>query len=360
MKRIAVALACTLFSAIALAQAPDLASMDVIEKSVPGGPVAVVDGKEISSADYLNLYRSQLAQLSQMAGVEKVTDELRFQAGIECLRRMVRERILLNEAAKRNITVSDAEVEAEFNEQLASMQEAMLKQNNEQLTEQQFLEKAGMTRAQVLASAKQDMIVSKTRDALVQGKEISIPDADVKKFYDSNAERFSKPGGVHLQQVFLRPEGGDQAGPAARDAARKAAEKALSRVRAGESVDKVAREVSNAPDAERGGHVAVPSFENLPPFYQGPVRAMKPGELSEVIESPHGYHFFLYISNKDEEKVPLEQAQDNIRNLLERVKEEDMLDDYLRPIEMDPERVQVYLDIARNMPASMRDAPEAQ
>ncbi len=130
MKRIAILL-CGVLCGAALAQAPDLSKMDVVEKSVPAGPVALVDGTPIDGAEYLKIYRQQVDQLSKMAGPDKMTDELRLQTGVETIRRMVRERILLNEAAKRGLVVTDAEVQAEYNKQLADVQAAALEETKE-------------------------------------------------------------------------------------------------------------------------------------------------------------------------------------------------------------------------------------
>jgi len=354
MKRIAILL-CAVMCGAALAQAPDLSKMDAVEKSVPNGPVATVDGQPIAGTEYLALYRQQIEQLSKMAGADKVTDELRLQTGVETLRRMIRERILFNEAQKRGLSVTDAEVEADYNKMLADMQAAVMEETKQTITEQQFLERLGMTREQVLARAKEDMLLGKVREALLAKVNTEIPDADVKKFYDNNKEKFAKPGGIHIKQIFVRPEGGDAAGPKAWDAAEALAKKALARIQAGEQFEKVAREVSNAPDRESGGHVMVPTVDNLPPFYRGPLSKMKEGEMSELIKSEHGYHFFVYVSRKEEETVPVEKAEDRIRGMLSRVKEEDALNDYFTPIEMDPNRVLVFMEIEKNLPASLRE-----
>jgi len=80
---------------------------------------------------------------------------------------------------------------------------------------------------------------------------------------------------------------------------------------------------------------------------------MKPGDLSDLIKSEHGYHFFLYVSSKESETIPVAEAEQRITGLLKRVKEEDALDDYFRPIESDPNRVQVFLEIEKNLPPSL-------
>ncbi len=111
--------------------------------------------------------------------------------------------------------------------------------------------------------------------------------------------------------------------------------------------------MSNSPDKDRGGNVAVPALENLPPFYQGPIRSMKPGELSDIIKSEHGYHFFLYVSSTADEQLDMGAAEERIRNLLTSVKEEEFLNNFMRPIESDPTRVSIYLELEKNLPPSM-------
>ncbi|MFM1920888.1 MAG: hypothetical protein RLZZ303_2522 [Candidatus Hydrogenedentota bacterium] len=342
-----------MLAAAAHAQAPDLSKLDLVERSVPNGPVAMVDGVPISNVDYLNLYRGQLMQLAALAGPERITEENRVQAGIECLRQIVRERILLNEAAKRGITVSQSEAEAEYAKMLADTQAEIQENTGKPVSEAEFLEKLGRTREQVVAKTREDMVLERVRAALLQGVNTNVPDADVQKFYENNKDKFARPGGVHLRQVFIRPEGGANAGPAAWEAAQKAAEKALARVRAGETIEKVAADVSDAPDKDRGGNVIVPAFENLPPFYQSAIGKMKPGELSGVIKSEHGYHFFLYVASKESESGDLDDVEDRIRNILTRVKEEEALNNFIRPIETAPDRVQIYLELEKNMPESM-------
>jgi parvulin-like peptidyl-prolyl isomerase len=357
MKRFVVTAIAAVFCALASAQAPDLSKMDLVERSTPDGPVAMVDGLPISHEEFLGLYRVQMAQLVGMAGgVGKVTDQMRLETAIQCVRRLIRERILLSEARKRGINVSDAEVQAEYTRQFTQMQKDYQEQTKQTLTEQQFLEKIGKTRDEVLQDAKQGMLIERTRDALLKGANTTVPDADVKTFYEKNPETFSRPGGVHLKQIFIRPEGGAQAGPKAWEAAEKAANKALARIRAGETFEAVAREVSNSADAANGGHIMVAGVDKLPPFYQGPLKAMKPGELSNIIKSEHGYHFFYYVESKEEEKVSLADAEDRIRGMLTRIKEEDHIDDILRPIELDPERVLVYLDFEKNFSPELRRA----
>lgn len=362
MNRIAVLMPALLLCFFAQAQAPDLSKLDIVERSVPGGPVAIVDGVPVSNVDYLNLYRGQLMQLAAMAGVERITDETRVQTGIECIRQIVRERILLNEAAKRGITVSDSEAQAEYAKMLADTQAEIQESTGKPVTEAEFLEKIGRTRDEVVARTREDLVMERTRAALLKGVDTSVPESDVKAFYEKNKEKFARPGGIHLQQVFIRPEGGANAGPAAWEAAEKTARRALARVRAGETLDAVAREMSDSPDKDRGGNVAVPALENLPPFYQGPIRSMKPGELSDIIKSEHGYHFFLYVSSTADEQLDLGAAEERIRNLLKRVKEEEFLNNFMRPIESDPTRVSIYLELEKNLPPSMLQkagAPES-
>ncbi len=50
------------------AQAPDLARMDIVERSVPDGPVALVLGTPISREEFLSRYRIELLEYAATTG----------------------------------------------------------------------------------------------------------------------------------------------------------------------------------------------------------------------------------------------------------------------------------------------------
>ncbi|HIJ74078.1 MAG TPA: hypothetical protein HPP83_08245, partial [Candidatus Hydrogenedentes bacterium] len=56
-----VAIAALLYAKAASGQAPDLANMDLVQKSVPDGPVAKVNGVNIGAEEFKALYKGEIA-----------------------------------------------------------------------------------------------------------------------------------------------------------------------------------------------------------------------------------------------------------------------------------------------------------
>jgi peptidyl-prolyl cis-trans isomerase C len=145
-----------------------------------------------------------------------------------------------------------------------------------------------------------------------------------RRFYDENAERMKRPAQVRVRHILVGA-GGD-ATPEQRQAARKEAESLRARVAAGEDFAKLAGESSDDPSSRPQGGL-LPWFgrgEMVPPFEQAAL-ALEPGQVSEVVESPFGFHVIRLEERRAETVVPFEEARPQIRELLARRHSRDAL-----------------------------------
>ncbi|MBI1317473.1 MAG: hypothetical protein GC168_00805 [Candidatus Hydrogenedens sp.] len=352
----ALLIVCLLAAGSVFAQAPDLSKLDVVERAVPAGPVAIVDKSVVSREEYLTAYRAQIAQLSAMAGADRVDDTIRARTGVTVLANLITEKVLLEEAYRRGISVTDAEVNAQYNKEIADLQANLVQESGEAVTEADLLQQSGQTKADLLESIRKGLLIQGVRTQLAKGVDTKVPEADIKKFYDARIDQFTRPGGVHIKQIYIRPEGGEAASPKSWEAAQKVADKALARIRAGEKFETVAADVSDSPDASRGGDLGMMPADSLPPFFHQAVSKLEPGELSNVVKSPQGFHIVHYVGTQDSEVMSLSNVHDKIKSLLERVKVEEAIENFTEPIATDPERVQVFLDLQQSLSALL-DGP---
>jgi peptidyl-prolyl cis-trans isomerase SurA len=132
-------------------------------------------------------------------------------------------------------------------------------------------------------------------------------------------------GGIHLSQiVFLRDE------EAARAAARSRAEAALARVRAGESFEAVARDVSEDPATrERGGLLGQIPVESLSPAHRAKLETLEVGGVSEVLEEENGLAIFLLEGREGEREPTYDDVRDRLEQLLRQEKGEKRYREYL-------------------------------
>jgi parvulin-like peptidyl-prolyl isomerase len=332
--------------------------MDIVEKAVPAGPVAVVDGQPISRASFLNSYRQYIRPLEAMAE-DKVTDAERVKAGLQVLRKQLQEKVLLAMARKEGLSVSTSEVERAYQQEMKALQDAVLERTGESKTEEEVLGVSGRTRAEALRAIEEGMLIEKAAREIVEKTTKAVPDAEVKRIYEENKSAFRKPGGVHLSQIYIKPNVVD---PAKRDGAfaeaRKEAEKALARIRAGEKFETVAKDMSNAPDAQKGGDLGVRPEDALPPFYREALTQLDEGEMSGVIESQHGFHIIRLEGTQDADYATLDEARPQIEGMVRGRDADEAIYNFCQPIIADPKRTEIFLQLEKTMLGADAVPPE--
>ncbi len=157
-----------------------------------------------------------------------------------------------------------------------------------------------------------------------------ISDEELKKFYQEHEKDFVLPESVKLRHIFV--EAPKDASADIKGKARAKAEGILQRLKKGEDFPKVARESSEDPDtAAKGGELGYlsPGKTNSEEFEKAAF-ALKPGEISPVVETPFGYHIIKVEERKEKRMVPFEEAKEyirqNLRGQLEQKKAQEFLD----------------------------------
>jgi parvulin-like peptidyl-prolyl isomerase len=120
---------------------------------------------------------------------------------------------------------------------------------------------------------------------------------------------------VRASHILIRTD--EKSDETAKKAARTQAEQLLARLRKGEEFAKLAREYSqDAGSAARGGDLGlVPKGQTVPAF-DTVAFALKPGELSSVVQTPFGFHILKVVEHRAARQVPLPEASDQIRRFL--------------------------------------------
>lgn len=339
-----------LLAGAAGAQAPDLSRMDIVERSTPDGPVAIVEGVPIDREDFLRTYERHLAEVSRLAGQKALRDEDRVRIGLTTLGELIRREILVKEAGRRGLKVPEGEVDKAYTEKLRRFTEELKAAGKASPTEQEVLALAGQTREDARESIRRQLLEIEAARALQKERGGTVADKEVREFFDNRPEMFKQPGGMRVSQMLFRPKPSVQkADEAAWKAAESLAERARARVLAGEKFEVVARDVSEAADAAEGGDMGLVPAEQLPPFFVEVLRGMKPGEISKVFRSQYGAHVLRLVETSDEKAVSFDDAKARIRQILEGVKTEDAVNDFIEPIVNDPDRTKIFVQLERTL-----------
>ncbi len=151
-----------------------------------------------------------------------------------------------------------------------------------------------------------------TLDLATLGRDVTLPEADLRKYYDENIARYTSAEERRASHILVKA---DKDLPAAERAKAKAkAEALLAEVRKSPaSFAEVARKQSeDTGSAGQGGDLDFFGRGAMVKPFEDATFAMKPGEISNVVESDFGYHIIQLAAVRGGEKKPFQQVRPQI------------------------------------------------
>jgi peptidyl-prolyl cis-trans isomerase C len=143
---------------------------------------------------------------------------------------------------------------------------------------------------------------------------IQVSEQDVEDYYTENLTLFTGTDKVHSRHIVFLVDPG--ATDAERETARQRAETARQRAVAGEDFAMLAVELSEGPNATRGGDLGITGRGQMVEAFDEAVWALDPGEISDVVESRLGYHVIKVEEFVEAPVVPLDEARQSVIAIL--------------------------------------------
>lgn len=209
---------------------------------------------------------------------------------------------------------------------------------------------AGLDKDPVIQAALQlarDRVLSDARLAAIdkanQPNEQAIEEF-ARTFYKAEAKRFEQPEQVRARHILVRNTEAD---------ARAKADQLLQKLKAGTSFEELAAAESQDPgSAARGGDLGFFARGRMVPTFEEAAFALqKPGELSEVVESPHGFHIIKLEERRAAGAPPFEEVKPQLMREAElrlinlgRIRERDRI---AADTKFDEEAFKAFLEQAR-------------
>ena len=204
----------------------------------------------------------------------------------QALEAMIEDRVLVTYARESGAKVDEAELDRVVGNVAAQNKISM-----EQL--RQRLKEDGMDYRRFRENLRDQLMTERVREREVQGR-IRVTDGDIDKYLDDRRAALSNGGQLNIAQILVSvPEGANEALVAAR---RARAEAALARVKGGEDFIKVAREISEDGNKERGGEIGLRPADRLPDVFVEAVKGLNSGQVAvQLLRSGAGFHVLKVI-----------------------------------------------------------------
>lgn len=208
-------------------------------------------------------YLTKGTEISQIEG-KKVKNQL--------LEELIDRYLVLEYGKDKGIRLSDQEFERRMEE---------LKQGHTKDSFEKALLQGYVNPEEWKARLREQFLIEKIIEHAAKG--IHPPDhREIKAYFEEHRDQFKTPPMVKFRQIVTREK--------------VEAEEALRRLKSGEDMGKVAREISIGPEADNNGVVGWVAKGQLVKSMEKPLFSLSEGKISGVVKSPYGYHIFEVLS----------------------------------------------------------------
>ncbi len=287
-------LACLLLAccATAIQAAPSIEEVDQI--------AAVVNDEVITRSELEQRYRTAMQQLRR----QNIQPPPRNLLLTQTLDRMVTERALLQHAKNSGVRVDPAQVERAV-QRIAS-------QNGMSVDElKSALARDGISYDRFRENIGNEILISRARERQVESK-LSVSDAEIDSYLQTQSG-LDQDDEFNLSHILITvPE---NAAPEQTQERRARAQKIIDELNKGADFAQLSATYSDAPNALEGGNLGWRSAGQIPSLFMNAVRNLKPGETSELIKSPNGFHI-LRLNDKRGKDVTTVITQTRARHIL--------------------------------------------
>ncbi len=303
--RTAVAVALCLSSLAAFAQtAPASNTRTAAAAGTADYIVAVVNQELVTNAEL----QGRITRIRDEAERSKTALPPAAELHKQVLDALIDERVQITNAREAGSKIDEAELDrAVMN--VAVQNQMTMAQLRERLQQQ------GLAYSTFRNNVRDQILTERVREREV-GQRIRVGSDEVDALIEKRRAAAGTAVQVNIAQILVTvPEGATDEQVAQR---RARAEAALARVKAGESFEAVAREISEDGNKAQGGVIGLRPADRLPDLFVEFVRNMKPGEVgTALLRSGAGFHVIKLVERNNGAAFTVQQTR--ARHILLRV-----------------------------------------
>ena len=218
---------------------------------------------------------------------------------------MIERKLQLQEAKLRGIVVADQEVRQAIQQ---------MKQQGKTIDE---------TNPADMKNVREQLLLLRIVDREVRSG-VMVADSDMKRYFREHRDRFALSEEYTLSQILIKPRSPDDTADA-----REKVREVMTRLKQGESFEDLALRFSDGPNASHGGRLGLVRQGELLPGIERTIATLVPGGISDVIETPEGFHIMRLEDKKPKQFRPYEQVRNEIQGLVFQQKSEDVFQSWL-------------------------------
>jgi peptidyl-prolyl cis-trans isomerase SurA len=292
---------CLLFGSVAVhAQAPKPRAIVTVDRII-----AVVNDEVITERELAARVEFAFRQLRAQGTPPPMREVIERQV----LERLINDRVQMQHAREVGMRIDDAELDralvriAEQNKMTLPQLRAVLAKDNVPFDKfrEDIRNEITLSRLKEREVAQRIVVTESEVDNFIQGQQ----GQSGRDEFNVSHILVSVPENASPEQLQIR---------------RNRAEQALTQLRGGADFRQVAAAFSDGPEALQGGVIGWREADRLPTLFVEALRSLQPGQLSELLRSPNGFHI-LRLNERRGGAAPMLVQQTRARHILVKTNE---------------------------------------
>ncbi len=285
--------------------------------------IAVVNDEAITQSEldvYLRPYYEQIKK--DMPREEQFAQAVN-EARKKLLDQMIEDHLVFQEAKTQKIEIDETEID----DQLTTFK----KRFKDDKEFEDALTKDGLTVKDLRDKIRRQEMIRRLQDMEIRSKVVVSP-REVEEYYENNAGEFSQREQLRVRTLTLKKSDEAREKGMMDEAAKNKIEILRGKLLKGESFETIAQLNSEDAQASKGGLGDWIERGTMISEIDDVIFGLKKGEMSDIIETPMGYHIFLVEDKRAGYKRTFEEVREDIFNRIFRKKTEDRFKEWLQQL----------------------------
>ena len=278
------------------------------------GTVARVNGSNIDAVELRRarkvLLRGQTVPAEQQSALDK-----------QAVEQLISAELLYQASAKQEIADLDKQIDAKVAQGKARFKD--------ELEFKKAIKDLEMDEKDLREYTRRDLLISRFVETTFVSKTVVTED-EIRAFYNKNQDKFTRPETVKASHILI---GVDSAASADdKKKAREKAEKLRKELAGGADFAALAKGNSTCPSSQQGGDLGFFGKGQMVPPFEKAAFALKPGEISDVVETQFGYHIIKLTEKKPAETTDIKNVKAKIEEYLKGQKVNEAIQKYITDV----------------------------
>ena len=305
---------------------------------LPAGPIAKVNGIEISKPEFEQKYSKMTKAFTSRK--KDIPENLAKRYKESILKQLIEKELLKQKIAKENVQIDAAELDKEFDEYKKMFR------TDENF--QRYLKSSEVDVEQIKDNIRHNIGVNKL---LEKSGNLAVTEEESKGYYEENKKRYEVQEQIHAAHILVKLDAkADKKADA--EAIKKANDLYKEVTKKGADFAAVATKSSDGPTANRGGDLNWFPRGRMVKEFEDVAFKMKANEISKPVKTQFGYHIIKLLEHKDGAQRPIEEVKDSIEKLLKNKKQRKAKQDLLKGLKTES-KIETFMPEAESAVAGI-------